>query len=288
MVNITVDVPSLDPKKITLPAIRDFKRAARIWVAQNADFPPGVLLPESLQRAAEEFNQGKSIEELSLEQTITYLRSEAIPKSLGALKDAVDAIDSAMRNYCADFSEYTDLVKEVACRETALNHALSPLQRRKEQERPASDSELAALRAEHFDKVLCKAFMYRLKPKVFYKKLELERTLIKPKNINELMKLAKIVASVEDENTPTTDSPDSAPTSSTINKTTTVGSRPPGETSSRPPRSPFDPAASAKGSITTTTALNVDPARTDASALPLKSSRDSLSKPTPPRKKRSS
>ncbi|KAG9397690.1 hypothetical protein J8273_0821 [Carpediemonas membranifera] len=251
MVNITVDVPSLDPKKITLPAIRDFKRAARIWVAQNADFPPGVLLPESLQRAAEEFNQGKSIEELSLEQTITYLRSEAIPKSLGALKDAVDAIDSAMRNYCADFSEYTDLVKEVACRETALNHALSPLQRRVKRLSPSSTTkemlELAALRAEHFDKVLCKAFMYRLKPKVFYKKLELERTLIKPKNINELMKLAKIVASVEDENTPTTDSPDSAPTSSTINKTTTVGSRPPGETSSKATKKPFRPCRFCQG-----------------------------------------
>ncbi|KAG9394814.1 hypothetical protein J8273_0013 [Carpediemonas membranifera] len=130
MVNISVDVPSLDPKKLTLPVLREFKRSARIWVAQNDDFPVGVLLPESLQKAAEEHYDGKSIEDLSLDNIISYLRSEAIPKSLPALKEAIDVIDcpltskglnrsAAMRAYCADFTEYADLVLEVAMKETA-------------------------------------------------------------------------------------------------------------------------------------------------------------------------
>ncbi len=229
MVSISVDVPSLG-QNLSLTIVKEFARKVRVFAAQNPDFPVGTLLPDALQYELEDVKSLKP-EDASLEQVVAFLKEQAVPKSLASLKASVDGLKCSLttakttrvmtiREFISDFSEYADVVEEVAKKEETLNRSLQPMFSKKtcqeaqlkdgkavlvEVERALTTAEVATARARHFDKVLMKSFMSRISPSSFYKKLDVAKQEVKPRSLRDLMKLARIIAEVEDTGSPVVD-----------------------------------------------------------------------------------
>ncbi len=233
MVQINVDVPKLEVNSITPSAIRDFRRKARVFSAQNENFPLALLLDDELQHELEDSLQ-RDLETVTEEELFAFLTRQSLPTSLLELRDALDAVKcpltahdghqtraAAVRQFVGEFKEWADLSQEVASAEIAADiAALLPevteevafLTEDKKAEvktitRKPTTTEAAAVRATAFEAVARKVFMRKLKPKAFFRRVELEKDLLKPKTLKELIALTKAVARHEDQRGPSLDVP---------------------------------------------------------------------------------
>ncbi len=118
-----------------------------------------------------------------------------------------------MRQFTAEFNEYASLALEVATKEmitAALSRFVPEVKEKqayidgdgapqvRDSVRSANTSEIASARAAGFAKTISKIFMRRLKPKSFFKKIELERLNLGVKSLSDLIALCKVMAKEED------------------------------------------------------------------------------------------
>lgn len=224
MVQISVDVPKLTTKELTPSEIREFRRRLRVFLAQNADFPPALLIEDGLQAEAEE-RLGKSVEEISQDELLDFLREEAMPRSLDALRTKLEKINcptssaggittrtAAIREFTTQFTEWADLAPDVAAREAGADFAalFPPVEEKqafltddgepevRDITRKATTKEINAARAKAFDYIATKVFMKHVKPRAFYRTLDLEKRLLNVKTLEDTITLTRALAREED------------------------------------------------------------------------------------------
>ncbi len=217
-------VPKITSDELVPLKIREFKRAVRVFLAQNdAAFPVGLLCDRNLQEEIEE-DTGKDIEDVTEDEVFTFLQKEAVPKSLEALKEALEKIEcqttdatrdrtSCVRQFTAQFKEFAGLAQKVAEREllsTGLSQLVPPVTEKqafinakgtaevRDHQRPANHTEVAAERVKGFQKTITKVYMRRLKSKSFFLRVNLERINLNVKSLDDLITLTRAIAKHED------------------------------------------------------------------------------------------
>ncbi|KAG9390723.1 hypothetical protein J8273_6974 [Carpediemonas membranifera] len=229
--DLEIKMPRFSAANITIEGVEKFEREVRVAIASKHDYPVALLLPSGLAKELESSKPGLTAETATKEEVFDFLRELAAPKSLQQLKKHLRSIDcptkdtsgyrthlAAVRDYTDRFKRAADYAQRVASKERKDGHRrLYGTKKTKvpvlsedgasatvvEKDVPWTADEVAAKRAEAFEKTASKMCMTRLNPQILYERVEMERSLLRPSKLIDLIELIKLEAECLDDEPPT-------------------------------------------------------------------------------------